>query len=75
MTFEEWYSLYAPPEDFDNRHAQLSMAETAWNAALLVAANKCYESDGWDMHPKDYGKLVESCRHKRSNAAVERPAD
>jgi len=61
MKFEEWWDM------FEGSDSVKEIAETAWNAALLVAANKCFESDGWDMHPKDYGKLVQSCRSEPPN--------
>lgn len=37
MTFDEWYSKEAPPEDFEVRHAQLAMAKAAWDAAIEAA--------------------------------------
>lgn len=37
MTFDEWYSAEAPPENFGCRSAQLSMAKSAWNAAIREA--------------------------------------
>lgn len=54
--FEEWWDC------FEGEDSVKDIAEAAWNAALLAAANKCNESDGWDMHSKDYWKLIISCR-------------
>lgn len=59
MDFEEWYEAYYRTQ---LEHPDKETARVAWNSALVVASNKCFESDGWDMHPKDYGKLVLSCQ-------------
>lgn len=56
MTFEEWWDL------FEGDDSTKEIAATAWNAAILAAAKKCNDSDGWDVIPKDYARLVLSCR-------------
>ena len=66
MNFKDWWMLY------EGNDSVQEMARTAWNAALLVAANKCYGSDGVlhggnDMRPKDYGDLVQTCRSEPHN--------
>lgn len=59
MNFDEWWALYwkrtNQPAIFDASMREIAL--TAWNAAIVTAANKVYEAkDG--MESNDYGGIV-----------------
>jgi len=55
-TFERWFEI--EQENNPDYVPSKKDCRAAWNAALVVAAAKISESDGWDLYPKDYAAMV-----------------
>ena len=57
ITFDKWFDIAREnnPEDIINK----KYCRAAWNAALVVAVSKIYDSDNWDLTQKDFAEIVE----------------